>query len=109
MEPIAILWLIIGGLLEPFWVISLKKSESFKRIGWALVTIFFMIASPYFLSLAMLSIPLGTAYAVWTGIGAIGTLIAGFLVYNEKVQRIQIFFVFVILAGVVGLQIFGGV
>ncbi len=109
METIAIVWLIIGGLLEPFWVITLKKSESFKKIGWALATIFFMIASPYFLALAMLSIPLGTAYAVWTGIGAIGTLIAGYLVYDERVQRIQIFFVFVILAGVVGLQMFGGV
>lgn len=98
-------WLIAGGLLEPVWVISLKKSDSMKNRKWAIVTIFFMLLSPYLLSLAMLGIPLGTAYAVWTGIGAIGTLIAGYFVYSEKVERIQVFFVFVIVAGVAGLQL----
>jgi quaternary ammonium compound-resistance protein SugE len=108
MDLLAIFWLVLGGLLEPFWVITLKKSNSFKRPGWALATVFFMLLSPFFLGLSMSSIPLGTAYAVWTGIGAIGTLIAGYLIYHESVERIQILFVFVIIAGVIGLQMFGG-
>lgn len=108
MDLLAVFWLVLGGLLEPFWVITLKQSNSFRRPGWALATVFFMLLSPYFLGLSMVSIPLGTAYAAWTGIGAVGTLIAGYFVYNEAVQRIQIFFVFVIVAGVVGLQVFGG-
>lgn len=107
MGPISIFWLITGGLLEPVWVICLKKSDSMRNRKWAVATIFFMLLSPYLLSLAMMEIPLGTAYAVWTGIGAIGTLIAGYLVYTEKVERIQVFFVFVIITGVVGLQFCG--
>lgn len=108
MDTLALFWLILGGVLEPIWVITLKKTESFKRPGWTLATVFFMMLSPYFLGLSMSSIPLGTAYAVWTGIGAIGALIAGYLVYDEAIERIQIMFVFVIIAGAVGLQFFGG-
>ncbi|MGI6471869.1 MAG: DMT family transporter [Candidatus Methanomethylophilaceae archaeon] len=109
MDTLAWFWLILGGVLEPIWVITLKKTNSFKHKGWTLTTVFFMMLSPYFLGLSMSGIPLGTAYAVWTGIGAIGALIAGYLVYDEAIERVQILFVFVIIAGAVGLQFFGGI
>ncbi|MCL1811586.1 MAG: SMR family transporter, partial [Methanomassiliicoccaceae archaeon] len=77
----AYVWLIIGGLLEPAWVIALKKSKSFKDVKWTIATSFLIVASPFFLSLAMREIPVGTAYAVWTGIGAIGATALGIFLY----------------------------
>ncbi|MDN5357176.1 MAG: quaternary ammonium compound-resistance protein SugE [Candidatus Methanomethylophilaceae archaeon] len=108
MELLTAVWLIVGGLLEPCWVIALKKSDSYRNRKWAVAAAILIVASPFFLSLAMLDMHMGTAYAIWTGIGAIGTMIAGYLLYQEKIDRLQIFFVFVIVAGITGLQYFGG-
>lgn len=108
MMLITMVWLIIGGLLEPCWVIALKKSDSYRNKKWTVIAGFFIILSPYFLSLAMRDCPMGTAYAIWTGIGAVGTVIAGMVLYKEKISRLQIFFLFVIIVGITGLQMFGG-
>lgn len=101
------LWVIIGGVLEPIWVIGLKRSNNFKNLKWALFTILIMLASPLCLSFAMQEIPVGTAYAVWTGIGAVFTLVAGMIFYKEKIERIQILFIFIIIVGVAGLALEG--
>jgi len=69
--------LVIAGLLEVVWAITLKQTESFTRLVPSLITIGTMAASFYLLSVALRTLPLGTAYAVWVGIGAIGTAIAG--------------------------------
>ncbi len=108
MELLTAVWLIIGGLLEPCWVIALRKSDSYRNRMWAVAAVILIIASPFFLSLAMLDMHMGTAYAIWTGIGSIGTVVAGCLLYKEKIERLQIFFLFVIIAGITGLQLFGG-
>lgn len=108
MEILTAVWLIIGGLLEPCWVIALKKSDSYRNKKWAVAAVILIVASPFFLSLAMLDMHMGTAYAIWTGIGSIGTLVAGRVLYKERIDRMQIFFVFVIIAGITGLQLFGG-
>jgi quaternary ammonium compound-resistance protein SugE len=103
------IFLIIAGLLEPCWAISLKKSEKFRNIPWTIATIVFLAASMYLLSVAMADLPMGTAYAVWTGIGAIGTLIAGTILFKEAVTTARLFFAVLIVTGVVGLQITAGV
>jgi len=106
---IAYVWLIIGGLLEPTWIIALKKSKNFKDRKWTVIAAVLIVASPYFLSLSMMEgIPVGTAYAVWTGIGAIGALVLGAFLYKEPVERKCLFFVFLIIIGAVGLGL-GGV
>ncbi|MDR1690766.1 MAG: multidrug efflux SMR transporter [Candidatus Methanoplasma sp.] len=104
----AYVWLIIGGLLEPAWVLAMKKSKNFKDIKWTVITAFFVIASPFFLSLAMREIPVGTAYAVWTGIGAVGATFLGAILYKEPMERKRMFFIFLIIIGAVGLGL-GGV
>jgi len=107
MEVIAFAWLLIGGLLEPVWLIALKRSNGLKDRKWGVTAIVLAIASPFFLSLAMRDIPMGTAYAIWTGIGVIGALAAGLLIYDEKVDRAKMLFVSMILIGIVGLAIGG--
>jgi len=104
----AYIWLITGGLLEPVWVLALKRSNNFKDKKWTVITIFFVVLSPFFLSLAMKEIPVGTAYAVWTGIGAIGATVLGIFLYKESVERKRLFFIFLIIVGAVGLGL-GGV
>lgn len=104
----AYIWLIVGGLLEPVWVLAMKKSNNFKDKKWTVITIFFVVASPFFLSLAMREISVGTAYAVWTGIGAIGATVLGILLYKEPMERKRLFFISLIIIGSVGLGL-GGV
>ncbi len=104
----AYFWLIVGGLLEPAWVLAMKKSNNFKDKKWTVITAFFVVLSPFFLSLAMREIPVGTAYAVWTGIGAIGATLLGLLLFKEGVERKRLFFIFLIIIGAVGLGL-GGV
>ena len=74
--------LILAGLLEVVWAITLKQTEGFTRLVPSLVTILTMAASFYLLSVALRTLPLGTAYAVWVGIGAIGTAIAGIVLFE---------------------------
>ena len=105
---IAYIWLIIGGLLEPAWVLAMKKSNNFKDLKWTAATGVLIFASPFFLSLAMVEIPVGTAYAVWTGIGAVGATVLGVVLYKEKVERLRLFFISLIIIGTVGLAL-GGV
>lgn len=103
----AYVWLIIGGLLEPAWILAMKKSNNFTDKKWTVITAILVVASPFFLSLAMKEIPVGTAYAVWTGIGAIGATVLGALLYKESVERKRMFFIFLIIIGSVGLALGG--
>lgn len=104
----AYILLIIGGLLEPLWVISLKKSENFKIPLYTVLFIVLMLLSPLCLGLAMNDIAVGTAYAVWTGIGSVGAVIAGMILYKEKMDRIRIICLIMIVAGVIGLALTEG-
>jgi quaternary ammonium compound-resistance protein SugE len=99
------IYLFLAGLLEPMWVVSMKYSQGFTDILWVLATFVFIILSMYFLALALKSkIPIGTAYSIWVGIGAIGALIAGILLFNESSDIIRLGFVVLIITGIVGLQ-----
>ena len=102
---IAWIYLVIAGLLEPCWVISLSKSERLRNLKWVAILIVTMTASMYLLALAMSTLPVGVSYSIWTGIGAVGTLIAGILLYREPVTRVRMVFIFMIVAGIIGLHL----
>lgn len=100
-------WLIltIAGLFEIVWALGLKSSEGFTRLWPSVITILAMAVSFYLLSVAMRSLPVGTAYAVWTGIGAVGTVILGILWYGDPVNAGRLVSLGLILAGLVGLKV----
>ncbi len=97
--------LIIAGIFEVAWAVGMKYSHGFTRLWPSVFTVLAMIISVYLLSLATKQISLGTAYAVWTGIGVIGTTVYGILYFSEPVEFLRIFFILLILIAIVGLKI----
>jgi quaternary ammonium compound-resistance protein SugE len=103
-------WLVlfIAGLFEIAWAVGLKYSDGFSKLWPSIFTIASMIISMGLLAYAVKHLPVGTAYAVWTGIGAVGTAILGMFLFNESKEFIRIFFIFLIVVGIVGLKLFTG-
>jgi len=99
-------WLVIAGLLEVGWAVGLKYAQGFTKLWPSVATVLGMIASFYCLSQALKTIPIGTGYAVWTGIGAVGTAIFGMLYLGESREFLRIVCLVLIVAGIVGLKIF---
>lgn len=102
------IYLILAGICEIGWAFGLKYSEGFTKLGVSIVTVVVMILSFVLLAQAMKHLPLGTAYAIWTGIGAAGTAILGIVFLNEPRDALRIFCILLIIAGVVGLKVFSG-
>jgi quaternary ammonium compound-resistance protein SugE len=100
--------LFIAGLFEIAWAIGLKYTEGFSKLWPSVFTIFCMIISMGLLAYAVKYLPVGTAYAIWTGIGAVGTAILGMILFDESKELVRIFFIFLIVVGIVGLKIFSG-
>jgi quaternary ammonium compound-resistance protein SugE len=103
-------WLLLlaAGLLEVVWAIGLKYTEGFSRITPSLITIAAMIGSVWLLAIALKSIPVGTGYAVWTGIGAVGTAILGIVLFNEAATAARLACIGLIVAGIFGLKLVSG-
>lgn len=99
------IWLGLAGLLEIAWAAGLKSSAGFTRLGPSVFTLVTAIGSFGLLSLAMKQLPLGTAYAIWTGIGAVGAFIWGILFMNEAVNAMRIGSAALIVAGLIGLKL----
>ncbi|WP_144513647.1 multidrug efflux SMR transporter [Bacillus sp. FJAT-22090] len=99
------LLLVIAGLTEIVWAIGLKEANGFTKIIPSIVTIIFLIISFFLFAKAMKTIPIGTAYAIFTGIGAAGTVMVGILWFNEEVSFGKVFFLCVLLIGIVGLKL----
>jgi quaternary ammonium compound-resistance protein SugE len=97
-------YLLIAGLMEVGWAIGLKYTDGFTRPIPSVLTGSAIALSMVFLALAMRHIPVGTAYAVWVGIGAFGTAILGIYLFNESRDLLRLFFIFLLLASVVGLK-----
>lgn len=97
--------LIFAGLLEVVWAYTMKLSDGFTRMGYASITIVAMIASFWLLSMAMKSLPLGTAYTIWTGIGAVGAFVVGICVLGEAVSPLRIFAAVLIVSGLLLMKI----
>jgi quaternary ammonium compound-resistance protein SugE len=103
------IYLVMAGLLEIGWPVGIKLAENPQRRTQGIVTaIFFMAASGTCLWLAQKQIPMGTAYAVWTGIGAVGTLVVGILAYGEPASVMRLGSAFLIVTGIVGLKLAHG-
>ncbi len=98
-------YLAVAGLLEIAWAIGLKYSQGFTRPWVSTVTVAAMVASLVLLGLAMRSLPLGTAYAIWTGIGVIGTTVLGIGFLGESASAARLLCIALIVAGVVGLKL----
>jgi quaternary ammonium compound-resistance protein SugE len=100
------IYLLCAGLLEIGWPVGLKIAQSDgQRVVGVVMSLVFMVASGFLLWLAQKEIPMGTSYAVWTGIGAAGTFLFGILVYGDSASAGRIFGVALILAGVVSLKL----
>ena len=99
------IWLSFAGLLEIVWAIGLKYTEGFTRLGPSLVTGAAMLGSVYFLALAVRTIPIGTGYAVWTGIGAVGVAVLGMILFDEPRDLLRIGSIALIVAGIAGLKL----
>lgn len=99
------IYLVLAGLFEIAWAIGLKQTNGWTRLWPSVATVALMIVSFAFLSLALRSLPIGTAYAVWTGIGAVGTVLVGIFVFGEPRSAMRLFCIGLIVAGIVGLKI----
>src|ERR1700730_7890743 len=104
-SPMAWLFLVVAGLCEIAWAIGLKYTEGFSRLLPVIGTVAAMAASIGFLGLALKSLPVGTAYAVWTGIGTIGTTALGIYLFNEPATLLRLACIGLILSGIIGLKI----
>jgi quaternary ammonium compound-resistance protein SugE len=98
--------LFIAGIFEVAWAIGLKYSAGFSKVGPSIFTIVCMLISFGLLSYALKTLPVGTGYAVWTGIGAVGTAILGIFLFQEPRDFTRVFFILLIIIGIAGLKIF---
>ncbi|WP_339827015.1 quaternary ammonium compound efflux SMR transporter SugE [uncultured Arenimonas sp.] len=99
------LFLVLAGLLEVGWAVGLKYTEGFTRPLPSVLTVVAMVVGFYLLSLSMREIPLGTAYGIWVGIGAVGAAIAGMVLFKEPVSTLRIVSIVLVVAGIVGLKL----
>ena len=97
--------LLVAGLFEVAWAVCLKYSEGFTRPGFTVATVAALAASMVLLGLAARALPIGTAYAVWTGIGAFGTAVLGMVLLGESAAAIRLVCLALILTGIVGLKL----
>ena len=104
MKDIAWVTLLLAGILETGWAVGLKYTEGFTKVVPSVVTLAVMAASIYFLSRSLSDLPRGTADAVWTGIGAVGTVIAGIMFFGESRSVLRRLCVLLIIAGIMGLK-----
>ena len=98
-------YLFIAGVFEVVWAIGLKYTEGFSKLLPSVGTLVAMVVSFFFLSQALKTIPVGTGYAVWTGIGAVGTATLGIVLFNEPRDIARVLCILLIVAGIVGLKL----
>jgi quaternary ammonium compound-resistance protein SugE len=107
MNPTSLAWtcLVLGGLFEIAWAIAMKYSQGFTRLWPTVWMVIAMALSLWLLGLAMKSMPVGTSYAVWVGIGAVGTAILGIVLFNEPAHAARLASITLIVAGIIGLKL----
>ena len=98
-------YLLLAGIFEIGWAIGLKQMDNHKNMVWTIIFYISIVTSFYFLQLALKEIPIGTAYAIYTSIGAIGTVLIGMLFFKEPTSLLRIGFILLIITGVIGLKV----
>ena len=97
-------YLIMSGFIDVAWALSMKKADGFSNPGWSALSLVLLAVFVYLLTKALQVLPVGTAYAVWTGIGAAGTVAVGIIFFSEPATMARLFYIGVVVAGIVGLQ-----
>ncbi|HIT02872.1 MAG TPA: multidrug efflux SMR transporter [Candidatus Caccocola faecipullorum] len=100
--------LFIAGIFEVVWSTCMKYSHGFTNLKFTFLTFAGMAVSVYLLALAIKKLPLGTAYAIWTGIGALGAVAVGIVLFKEPVTLLRLFFVALLITGIIGLKLTSG-
>ena len=98
-------YLTAAGLLEIVWAIGLKYTEGFTKLGPTAITIAAMVASVALLGIALRDLPVGTGYAIWTGIGTVGTAVLGIMIFHEPATALRLASIGLIIAGIIGLKL----
>lgn len=100
-------YLILAGIFEILWAVAMNYSEGFSKLVPSIITAIGYIASAVFLAMALRELPLGTAYAMWTGAGVVGTSVLGMLLFQEKLTMPQVLCILMIVVGIAGLKLLG--
>ncbi len=100
------IWILVGGVFETVWALSMKMSDGFSNIPWTIVTLVFIFLSVYFLNSGMKrGLPVGGGYAVWVGVGAIGSIVMGIILFGESIAPMRLIFAALIVVGIVGVEL----
>lgn len=99
------IFLIIAAALEVVWIVGLKMSKGFSVLTPSLITIILIIITFYFFSKSVIQLPIGTAYAIFAGIGAVGSALVGFFIFDEVFSLLKLFFLFLLVLGILGLKL----
>ncbi|MBB6485886.1 DMT family transporter [Rhizobium lusitanum] len=97
--------LVVSGVLDVCWAISVKMADGYSRLTWSILSFVLLAAFIYALGRALQVLPIGTAYAVWTGIGAVGSIVVGIVIFREPATFFRLFWIAVTLSGIVGLKL----
>lgn len=104
-QSLAWMLLVVSGVLDVAWAISMKYAEGYTRPGWSLLSLLLLGAFIYLLGRTLEVLPVGTAYAVWTGIGAVGTAALGIVLFNEPLSVVRLGSISLIVVGIAGLKL----
>lgn len=106
--PAAWAALIAAGVLDVLWAVSMKYADGYTRLGWSVVSLALLAAFVFLLGRSLQVLPVGTAYAVWTGIGAVGTVVMGVVLFDESLDAIRIGCIALVAVGIAGLKLHAG-
>jgi quaternary ammonium compound-resistance protein SugE len=104
-STVAWIALFAAGLLDVLWAISMKYADGYSKLGWSLASLLLLAGFVFLLGRSLQVLPVGTAYAIWTGVGAVGTVTMGILLFNETLDPIRIGCILLIVVGIVGLKL----
>src|SRR5688572_29721388 len=102
---LAWMMLLLAGILDVLWAVSMKYTQGYTKLGWSLVSLLLLAGFVVLLGRSLQVLPLGTAYAVWTGVGAVGTVLMGVVLFGESLDPIRLGCITLIVAGIVGLKL----
>ncbi len=105
---VAWMMLLAAGLLDVLWAVSMKYAAGYTRLGWSVVSFVLLAAFVFLLGRALEVLPVGTAYAVWTGAGAVGTVLMGVALFGESLDPIRLGCIALVVIGIAGLKVHGG-